>query len=141
MRTDQVDLDERLEAAGVVPFQLVTGEHLDGQLVLAGGLLEVGLQLDLAENAVRLNGVLLFGLRGHERLQQCVGSLRVQRQRVVQRDQLWTLLQVALLQALAVGVEVLLDRLQGDLQNGALARRQVTIELSGGGNLDACGGK
>lgn len=138
MRSDQVDLDERLEAAGVVPFQLVTGEHLDGQLVLAGGRLEVGLQLNLAENAVRLNRVLLLGLRGDERLQQRVRGLRVQRQRVVQRDQLRTLLQVALLQALAVRVEVLLDRLQGDLQDGALARRQVTIELRGGGNFDAC---
>ena len=111
MRTDQVDLDERLKAARIVPFEFVTGEHLDGQLVLAGGRLEIGLQLNFTENAVRLNGVLLFGLRGDECLQQRIGRLRVQRQSVVQRHQFRTLLQVALLQTLAVRMEVLLDRL------------------------------
>ena len=64
----------------------------------------------------------LVGLCGDEVLDEGVGRLRVQRQRVLQRLEVLALVDVAHLEADAGSVEVHLDHLQGLLHDSALFR-------------------
>lgn len=63
-------------------------------------------------------------LRADEVLDERVGGLRVERERVLQRLKVLALVHVGDLEADAAGVEVLLHRLQGSLQHGTLLRGQ-----------------
>ena len=73
----------------------------------------------------------LAGLRGDKRLDEGVGGLGVERQRVTQALQLRRLVQERLLEAVAAGVEVLLDGVEGHVQHGTLLRRQVLLRFLG----------
>lgn len=70
-----------------------------------------------------------MNLTSNERFNERISRLRVQTERVAEALQLGRLLQERVLQAVASRVEVLLDRVQGHVQNCALVRRQVLLHL------------
>lgn len=73
----------------------------------------------------------LVGLGGTEGLDECVCGLRVQGQRIVEGLKLGRFVEEVLLQTAAVGVEVLLDGVQGSLQHGTLLGCQVPLKVLG----------
>ena len=113
VRAAQHAVDERLEHALGAPLERVGGHDLDRDLVLARHRMREHVDLDgeLAE-LLEVRGRLLLVLRAHERLDERVGGLRVERERVVQAGELGALLDECLLEAVAVGVEERLDLIE-----------------------------
>ena len=69
----------------------------------------------------------LLSLSADKGFDESVSGLCVQTESVSERLQLGTLVQKGFLQALAAGVEVLLDGVQGHVQHGTLLRGKVLL--------------
>lgn len=73
----------------------------------------------------------LAGLSGDEGLDECVGGLGVQGQCIVEGLELRRLVKEVLFESTAIGMEVLLDGVQGSLQYCTLLGGEVPLKVLG----------